>query len=137
MWNSTRRATPVEALPPRLARAYRLTCYQAAGLPIEIGRRAPAPLLTRLGCRTAVLLTAWNPRSRRMPDDWNERMQRRLRQRLRRFRVIEATGAWRGWHEAMLLVAGPPAPLIVLAARFRQRAVVVLTRGGLVRLRLL
>jgi hypothetical protein len=72
------------------------------------------------------LVTAWNPRSRRMPDGWNRRMQQRLRECLRRFAMIDAAGSLGGWHEAMLLVAGDPRPVVRFAARFRQRAVVVL-----------
>jgi hypothetical protein len=94
-------------------------------------------LFVRLGARRATLVTAWNPRSRRMPEGWNRRMQARLRQRLRRCMVIEAKGSLGGWHEAMLLVAGDPRPVVRFAVRFRQRAVVVLYRDASARLRLL
>jgi hypothetical protein len=63
-------------------------------------------------------------------------MQQQLRQRLRRFRVVDAAGSLRRWHEPMLLVAGDPRPVVQLAFRFRQRAVVELRRGEKVRLRL-
>jgi hypothetical protein len=137
MSSLARCATPPDPLPPRLARAYRLTGYLAAGSDIHIGRRAPGVLLRRLGVRGATLVTAWNPRSRRMPEGWNRRMQRRLRQCLRRFTTVEAEGSLHGWHEAMLLVAGDPRPVVRVAARFRQRAVVILRRGRKARLRLL
>jgi hypothetical protein len=137
MSSSARRATQPEPLPPRLARAYRLTRYRAAGSDIHIGRRAPEALFGRLGARDATLVTAWNPRSRRMPEAWNHRMQRRLRQCLRRFVTVDAEGMLHGWHEAMLLVAGDPRPVVRLAVRFRQRAVVMLRRGRKARLRLL
>ena len=81
-------------------------------------------------------MTAWNPRSRRMPEGWNRRMQQRLRQRLRRFTVVEAEGSLRRWHEAMLLVAGDPRPVTRLAILFRQRAVVRLRCALTVQLRL-
>jgi hypothetical protein len=123
-------------VPPRLLRAYRDTVYRAEGTDVRIGRRCPGMLLERLGARTAVFLTAWNPRSRRMPDGWNNRMQRQLRQCLRRCNVIDAQGSLRCWHEAMLLVAGDPRPLVRLAARFRQRAVVMLRGRQEVRIRL-
>jgi len=135
-WNSARRATLSEPIPPRLLRAYRLTRYNAGGFDIAIGRRAPNALFARLGARRATLVTAWNPQSRRMPDGWNRRMQQQLRQRLRRFRVVDAAGSLRRWHEPMLLVAGDPRPVVQLAFRFRQRAVVELRRGEKVRLRL-
>jgi hypothetical protein len=122
---------------PSLLRAYRETVYRAAGTDVRIGRQCPGALLAQFDDRTAVILTAWNPRSRRMPEGWNHRMQQRLRQHLRRSEVVDAQGSLRRWHEAMLLVAGDPRPMVRLAARFRQCAVVILRRGQKVRLRLL
>jgi len=104
---------------------------------MAIGRQAPNALFTRLGARRATLVTAWNPRSRRMPDGWNRRMQQQLRQRLRRFRVVDAAGSLRRWHEPMLLVAGDARPVVRIAGWFRQHAVVSVRRGDRVRLRLL
>jgi hypothetical protein len=124
-------------IPPRLLRAYRLTRYRVADCKIRIGRRAPDTLFTLLRSPTGTLLTAWNPFSRRMPDGWNARMSRRLGVRLRRFVVLEAEGSLRGWSEAMLLVSGAPPRAICVARRFRQSAVLVLRRGGKVRLVLL
>jgi hypothetical protein len=135
MSNSTTRAKP--SAPPLLLRAYRLTRYRAAGHAIRIDRLVPDALFDRLAVRAAVVLTAWNPRSRRMPEGWNRRMQQRLRQWLRRRVVVEAEGSLHRWHEAMLLVAGDVRPAIRLAARFRQRGVVILRRGQKARLRLL
>lgn len=127
--SSSRGLRLAEPLPPLLARAYRLTRYGAAGFEIRIGRRAPAALFELLGARQATLVTAWNPRSRRMPEGWNRRMQRRMRLLLKRFRVIEASGALGRWRESMLLVGGNPQPIVRLASRFRQRAIVVLRAG--------
>jgi hypothetical protein len=124
-------------ISPRLLRAYHDTNYRADGIDTRIGRRCPGETLARLDARTAVFLTAWNPWSRRMPAGWNDRMQQRLRQCLRRFRAIDAHGSLRRWHEDMLLVAGDPRPMVRLAARFRQRAVVILRDGDRTRLRLL
>jgi hypothetical protein len=118
-------------------RAYRLTQYRAMGIGFRIGQRAPDAIFTRTGTRTATLITAWNPWSRRRPDGYNERMQEALRQRLRRSAVAEAEGTLYRWHEAMLLASGDPRPPIRLAAHFRQIAVVILRRGQNVRLRLL
>jgi Mg-chelatase subunit ChlD len=137
MSSSARCATQADAISPRLLRAYRLTRYRAEGYDIVIGRRVPDALLRRLGARGATLVTAWNPRSHRMPDGWNRRMQRQLRQRLRRATVVDAKGSLKGWHEKMLLVPGDWRPCIRLAIRFRQRAVVILSRGQKARLRLL
>jgi hypothetical protein len=72
-----------------------------------------------------------------MPIGWNQRMQRRLRRHLRRFVVLDAEGSLHGWHEAMLLAGGPPQPVIRLARRFRQSAVVQLRRGTTAQLILL
>lgn len=137
MSRSARSATPSEAISPRLLRAYRLTRYRAGGCDIRIGRQAPDALFAAIRSRNGTLLTAWNPFSRRMPDGWNERMQRRLRLRLRRCVVLEAKGSLHGWREAMLLVGGPVAPRIALARQFRQSAVVMLRRGRPARLVLL
>ena len=124
--SSSRGRILAESLPPRLARAYRLTRYSAAGFEIRIGRRAPAALFALLGARQATLVTAWNPGSRRMPEGWNRRMQQRLRERLRRLRVVEAEGALGGWREEMLLVGGDPRRVMQALGCFGQRAVVTL-----------
>jgi hypothetical protein len=130
--------TPADpAIPPRLLRTYRQTDYRTCGFRLRIGHRAPDALFARIGAHVAVLVTAWHPRSRRMPPAWNRRMQRRLRQRLRRFAVVEAQGALRRWCEAMLLVSAEPRPVIRLARQFRQHGVVVLRRGQAARLVLL
>jgi hypothetical protein len=124
------------SLSPLLLRAYRQTDYLAGGIKLRIGRRAPRGLFALVDAKTAVLITAWNPRSRRMPNGWNCRMQRRLRQWLRRHVVLDAEGSLGRWREAMLLVAADPRPVIRLAARFRQHGVVILRRAQKARLRL-
>jgi Protein of unknown function (DUF3293) len=136
MSRSARRATTTRPIPPHLLRAYRETTYLVDGVAVRIGRRCPDALFDRSHGREAVLLTAWNPLSRRMPDGWNHRMQQNLRRQLRRFVVLEADGSWRRWREAMLLVASDPRPCIRVAARFRQHAVVILCRGHRARVRL-
>jgi hypothetical protein len=137
MSSSARCVTQPEPIPPRLTRVYRLTRYQAAGSEIRIGRRSPEALFERLDARGATLVTAWNPGSHRMPEGWNHRMQHRLQQHLRRFATLDAEGSLHGWREAMLLVFGDPRPVVRLATRFRQRAVVMLRRGQKARLWLL
>jgi hypothetical protein len=136
MSRSTRRATTPRPLPPRLLRAYRDTTYRVNGVTVRIGRRCPDALFGGLNGRTAVLVTAWNPRSRRMPDGWNHRMQQNLRRQLRRFVVLEAEGSLRRWREAMLLVAGDSRPCVRIAARFRQHAVVIVRLGHRAQVRL-
>ncbi len=74
-------------LPPRLLNAYRQTRYRVDRIRRDrINRRSTAmdELLTVYGAKAAVFVTAWNPRSRRMPAGWNQRMQAALKQRLRR-----------------------------------------------------
>jgi Protein of unknown function (DUF3293) len=136
MSHSARRATTTRPIPPRLLRAYRDTTYRVNGVVVIIGRRCPAALFDRLNGRVAVLLTAWNPMSHRMPDGWNHRMQENLRRSLRRFVVHEAEGSLHRWHEAMLLVVGEPRGCIRIAAHFRQHAVVVLRHGHRAEVRL-
>lgn len=106
---------------------------------MRIGARSPAAqtLLASCHAREALLISAWNPMSRRMPERWNKRAQHRLLQGLRRFRVIPAEGRWRAWREEHVLVFGPAAPVIVLARRYRQRAVVLVRPDGSARLVLL
>jgi hypothetical protein len=113
-------------IPARLLRAYRQTEYSAAGCVVMIGRHVPDRLLRLLGSRSAVFVTAWNPMSRRFPDGWNDRAQRRLRERLRRFRSLPGDGRLGHWHEAHLLVGVADfRPVVHVARVFRQRAIVV------------
>src|SRR3954467_12289085 len=79
-------------LSARLLRAYRGTTYTAAGIEVRIGRRNAAldALLRAHGAREGVLITAWNPRSRRMPERWNHRAQDRLNGFLRRVATMPA-----------------------------------------------
>ncbi len=113
-----------------LLRAYRATRYTVDGIPVRIGQRAP-----RLDGRgPIVLLTAWNPRSRQMPEGWNRRMQVRLRAHLWRRAVRDADGGLRRWWEAHVAVRADPRWCLVLARRFRQRAIVVVPRRQPVRL---
>jgi hypothetical protein len=124
------------ALPAHLRHAYRKSRYSVAGLDLTVGRRSAAldGLLTGLGVRDAVLITAWNPRSRRMPPLWNDRMMAALRLRLGTRTALPAYNEWRGWAEDQLLVPGDRRQLTVLARLFRQAALVGLRRGQDVRL---
>jgi len=126
-------------MTPRLLRAYRQTRYEAAGIPVFVGRRSRGmdALLRRHGSRAGVFVTAWNPYSRLMPTAWNNRQQRALLARLRRRIAIQADGGWRGWHEAHALVLAAPPMVIRLARSFRQNAVVAVRPGQKAVLRLL
>lgn len=123
-------------IPARTLRAYRRTTYEAGGIAVRIGWRARGMdgLLRAHGCRTGVFITAWNPRSRRMPPGWNRRRQIALAERLRGMTVLVAQGAWRGWHEAHLLVLDHPGRVRRLARLFRQHAVVQVRIGQRARL---
>lgn len=118
-------------MTPALIRAYRATTYHAAGIDIRIGRRSPAMdrLLASHHVREAVFITAWNPRSRRMPDGWNRRMQSRLVESTRRLAAMPASGTWRRWSEAHLLLFCSPARASVLGRRFHQYALVIVQQA--------
>ena len=124
------------ALPAHLATAYRRARYSVAGLDLVVGRRSSAldGLLAGMSAREAVLITAWNPASRRMPPDWNTKMMAALRYRLGSTPLLPATGRGNGWREEHLLVTGDRRRLAKLARLFRQAAMVGLRRGQDIRL---
>ena len=128
-----RRAVP---LPHHLATAYRRAAYTVAGLDLVVGRRSRAldGLLAGMSARDAVLITAWNPASRRMPPDWNARKMAALRHRLGSTPSLPASSAGAAWFEDQLLVVGDRRRLAVLARLFGQAAMVGLRRGQGVRL---
>ncbi len=119
-----------------LLRAYRRTSYEAGGIKIRIGLRSAAAdhLLLAHGARTAVLITAYNPRSRRMPLGWNQRMQNRLRDAVGRRPVLSGRSTAGHWSEAHLLVFGDPRPIHRLARYYRQHAFVMIRHGQRARL---
>lgn len=121
---------------PRLLAAFHVSTYHVGPVALRIGARDAAMdrLLRRHGVRSATLIGAWNPMSRRMPEGWNRRMKARLTAHLRRHRWLPATGGAGRWWEEHALVFGDPRPALVLARRFRQHAVVVLRRGRTARL---
>lgn len=112
---------------PRLLRAYRQTRYTADGIDIRIGRRNPAmdAWLTDHGVHTGVLVTAWNPRSQRVPHGRNSRMQRHLAEHLHRYQCVDADSRLRRWREAQFLVLAPRRAAERIAMRFRQHAIVL------------
>ncbi len=123
-------------LPDHLASAYGRTRYTVAGLGLTVGRRSAGldGLLAGMRAREAVLITAWNPASRRMPPQWNARMMAALRLRLASTPSLPATGAGSAWTEDHLLVVGDRRRLAVLARLFGQAAILSLRRGQHVRL---
>ncbi|HEY4173762.1 MAG TPA: DUF3293 domain-containing protein [Rhodopila sp.] len=123
-------------LSPALLRAYRSTCYRVEGIEVRIGRRSPGmdEVLRSHAVLQAGFVTAYNPYSRPMPAGWNQRMQARLGQAVRRYQVLSGSGSWRRWSEAHLLVFGDARLVRHVGRRFRQRAIVVARRGQPVRL---
>jgi hypothetical protein len=55
-------------------------------------------------------------------------MQQRLVQAARRWPVLPASGQWRRWREAHLVILAPRPCAMVLARRFRQHGIVMLRR---------
>jgi hypothetical protein len=123
----------------RLLRAYRRTTYMVAGIELRIGRRSAAAdtLLLSRGAREGVLITAWNPRSRPMPEGWNRRAQNRLAASLRPIATVPAEGRLDSWREAHVLALGPASRLLRPARRFRQNALVRVAVGRKVELLLI
>jgi hypothetical protein len=117
--------------PTRLLKAYRQTSYIAGKVEVRIARRSSAmdALLIAHGTRAGVFLTAWNPFSRRMPPEWNRRLQQGLKQRLRRYSTVPADGSWQRWHEEHLLLFADLRFAMKLARQFRQAGIVVVKRG--------
>jgi hypothetical protein len=118
-------------MSPHLTAAYRATDYRAAGQSIRIGRRSRAVdgLLAGMGLREAVLVTAWNPHSHLMPKAWNERMMRRLRDRLGAYTILPAESGHGRWRESQLLVGANVASVAAAGRHFRQTALVRLRRA--------
>ena len=127
------------SLAPHLRRAYGATAYRAAGAAFRIGRRSQMldGLLDGLNAREAVLITAWNPRSRRLSAAGNARLMAQLHAALRRRPTYPAESGAGRWTEAQFLVACPAGWAAVVARRFRQNAIVVLRPGQAPRLRVL
>jgi hypothetical protein len=123
-------------IPARTLLAYRHTAYEAGAVTVRVGQRCAAmdASLRRHGAWSGVFVTAWNPFSRPAPLGWNRRMAHALAQRLRRRKTIAGHGRWRRWQEEHWLVLGDPRRTLQLARLFRQRAVVVVSRGQRARL---
>jgi hypothetical protein len=119
------------SIPPHLTTTFTKASYWAAGQRIRIGRRSREVdgLLAGMGVQEAVLITAWNPNHHRMPAAWNERMMRRLRDKLGAYTIMPAESGSGPWRENQLLV-GAPVALVARAGRhFRQTALVRLRRA--------
>ncbi len=131
---------------PTLIAAYRATHYCVNGvsppflLRVDEANADLARCHADRGVACSAFLTAWNPGSRPMSEDENERAQERLRLLLeaRGFPLIEGlgvdpTGQWEG--EESLLVLGIPREVACEIGRsFRQHGVVWSDRDAVPRL---
>jgi hypothetical protein len=117
-------------------RAWARTTYRAGEAEGRIGRRSPAleALLARWGVRRGGFLTAWNPWGRRAARPVNAMLHRRLAGETRRLPRAEGWCGDEDWRELTLFLGVPPARLAALGRRYRQAAVVVVTRGQRLRL---
>jgi hypothetical protein len=120
----------------QLLRAYRASCYRAAGHAARIGSRAPGldALLQCWRVPEGVFIAAGNPFSRRMPEGWNARRHAALRERLRGLHYVEGKGGAKRWWEAHCCIGIGAARGKCLARLFRQNAMVALRRGAKARL---
>lgn len=94
-------------------------------------------LLDAHGARAGVLVTAWNPAGRRLPESVNRRRAARLAERLRRLRALPGVNGEGLWREESVLVLAASRRVEALGRLFGQDAVVVLRRGGRAGLRFL
>lgn len=136
-------SSPLSTAPRNLRlRAYRGAIYRIGEATGRIGRRSRGldAALAALGAGQGVIVSAWNPMSRRLSAACNRRRAALLR-RLVRGPVGKGKGhgpaGEGGWFEEHLLIPGPPRRALGLARRFRQAAVVWLRRGRPARLVLL
>lgn len=97
----------------------------------RVRRRSAAmdAVLCVLSVREATLVTAANPRSRRLPAACNMRRMTALRARLRRRRMLSGESGAGRWREPQLLVAAPVAAVAPVARRFSQNAIVRVRRA--------
>ena len=111
---------------PATLRAYTMSRYSAGGVVAHVGTPAKGrrPDQART---TLVFLGACNPGGRRYPDGWNARMMQRLRDALGRTRFVDGAGGLHRWSEAMLMASMDPRRAVVVARRFRQNAVVLVS----------
>lgn len=95
-------------------------------------------LLEACRVRGGVLVTAWNPGGRRLPEAVNRLRAARLAGRLRGLRTLAGVNGEGRWREESLLVLGAaPRRVEVLGRLLGQDAVVLLRRGAPARLRFL
>lgn len=117
----------IKSPSPAILRAYRLTRYSAGDMIARVGSY-PVGLKTDRARQILVLFGASNPCGTRRPDGWNARMTDRLRGVLHRTDFVEGSGRLGQWSEIMLMASMDPRRACVLARRFRQNAIIVISR---------
>ncbi len=117
-------------------RAWERTVYRAGDAQGRIGRRSAGleAILAAWRLRHGGFLTAWNPWGRKAAEPVNAMLHRRLAGETRRLPRAEGWCGEGHWHERTLFLGVPPARLAALGRRYRQAAVVVVTRGQRLRL---
>ena len=124
-----------------LLSAYRTALYEIDGpmarITLRVGEPAPAldDLLEQAGLRAWAYLTAWNPRSRPLAIEENERRQAALERSLamRGLRILRGRGrAPDGrWSEESVLALGlARADALALGRAWDQAGILVGVRGG-------
>lgn len=123
-------------MPSPMDRGYRLSRYAAGPIAARIGAPSESAdaWLARHRAASAVLITAWNPMSRPMPETWNARAHARLVAWLRGRPFVEGLSGTPAWMELTVAVPGDARLGRRLARRFRQRAFVLLRRARPARL---
>jgi hypothetical protein len=106
----------LDKISPELLAAYQTTQYRVTGhvpaFTLRIGQYSPelATLYRDSGLATAAFITAWNPRSRLLPNEVNEDRQRQLIVQLEKARVPfylgDGTSPDGKWREQSLLALG-------------------------------
>jgi hypothetical protein len=130
-----------DATDEALVAAYLATRWVMRTEPIEIrigDAASAAALLERLDASAAAIVTAWNPRSRRLTAARNRARNARLLRDIasRGWRRLECDGVGAAadggeWREASYVVADPAlADAVELGRRYEQNAVVWWRRGA-------
>lgn len=117
--------------PSRMERGYRMARYVAGPMVIRIDKPSASVDAWLAGHRAAaaVLLSAWNPMSKRRPAARNARAHGCLLHAVRQRPHAEGISGTADWQELMVAVVGDARLGRRLARRFRQRAFVLLRRG--------
>lgn len=123
-------------MPSAMDRGYRISRYSAGPVAARIGEPSPTAdnWMAHHRAPSLVLITAWNPWSKRLPDRLNELAHRRLLTALRGRPVVEGWSGNGPWQEWTVATPGGPKLGRLLCRRFRQRAFIWIRRNRRTRL---